>query len=190
MGFITSVKDKVKIDRETAAMLAACGKPTIITENNNQNQTIMDIKLLALLVGLPETATEEQVKAKIEALKAAAATSATLQDEITAMRKNQIAAVVENAIAAKKITADKKEHFVAIGEKIGLESLNATLDAMQVAVKPTDVITQGGSGSSGTGTPKTWSELTIEERITLRAENIDEYKRLYKAEYGVDAIIK
>ncbi|MBR5169350.1 MAG: HK97 family phage prohead protease [Muribaculaceae bacterium] len=149
----------------------------------------MDMKEIALLLGLPADASEEAIKAKINELKTAADERAELVKENDALKLSRIEAAVDGAISEKKITADKKEHFVELGKKVGLESLNATFGAMTPQVKLSQVLGHQGGAPAET----TWQKLSDvpEDKILeLRKNNPDEYKRLYKAEYGCDCEIK
>lgn len=156
--------------------------------NNNQEED-MDKKEIALLLGLPADASDEAIKAKINELKTAADERAELVKENDELKLSRIEAAVDGAIAEKKITADKKEHFVEVGKKVGLESLNTTFGAMTPQVKLSQVIGHHGGAPAET----TWQKLSDvpEDKILeLRKNNPDEYKRLYKAEYGCDCEIK
>lgn len=105
--------------------------------NNNQSKKNpqMDIKTLALELGLPETADEAAVNARLAELKASKEDSEKMRKENEALKLGQITAAVDAAISARKITADKKQHFIDLGKKVGIDDLNATLDAMSPAVK-------------------------------------------------------
>ena len=103
-------------------------KPT-----NNQPQ--MDIKTLALTLGLPETADEAAVNAKLAELKAANDDVENIRRENEQLKLSQVTAAVDAAIAAKKIPAGKKQHFLDLGKSVGIETLNATLDAISPAPK-------------------------------------------------------
>ena len=103
-------------------------KPT-----NNQPQ--MDIKTLALTLGLPETADEAAVNAKLAELKTANDDVENIRRENEQLKLSQVTAAVDAAIAAKKIPAEKKQHFLDLGKSVGIETLNATLDAISPAPK-------------------------------------------------------
>ena len=103
-------------------------KPT-----NNQPQ--MDIKTLALTLGLPETADEVAVNAKLAELKTANDDVENIRRENELLKLSQVTAAVDAAIAAKKIPAEKKQHFLDLGKSVGIETLNATLDAISPAPK-------------------------------------------------------
>lgn len=107
----------------------------LLNNNSNNNQPQMELKQIALTLGLPETADEATVNAKLAELKSS-------KDEVEKMRKEnddlklaQITAAVDAAVAAKKINADQKDHFIGLGKKVGIEDLTATLDAIAPAQK-------------------------------------------------------
>ena len=95
----------------------------------------MDIKTLALTLGLPETADEAAVNAKLAELRQKNAEADSLRQENDSLKLAQVTAAVDGAIAARKITADKKQHFLDLGKAVGIETLNATLEAITPAPK-------------------------------------------------------
>jgi len=95
----------------------------------------MDIKTLALTLGLPETADEAAVNAKLAELKTANDDVENIRRENEQLKLSQVTAAVDAAIAAKKIPAEKKQHFLDLGKSVGIETLNATLDAISPAPK-------------------------------------------------------
>lgn len=148
----------------------------------------MDKKEIALLLGLPADASDEAIKAKINELKTAADERTKLSRENDALKLSRIEAAVDGAIAEKKITADKKDHFMELGKKVGLESLEATFGAMTPQVKLSQVIGHQG-GAPADNTWKKLSDVPEDKILELRKTNPDEYKRLYKAEYGIECEI-
>lgn len=140
-------------------------------------KTTMNKELLTLL-GLQEGATDEQVLATVRGLKEKA-------DKVEAMTLANITAIVDEAVTTKKITADKKEHFVNLGKAAGIDSLRETLSLMKPAQKPTEVIVPRGSAPEQ-GTFAKLSDVPEAELPKMKEENPAEYARLYKAEYGVE----
>jgi hypothetical protein len=155
-----------------------------IAIKNSLNINENEMKTIALKLGLPETATEAEILTRIGALQLSAQSAETLRTEVETQRNNVIIAEVEAAITSKRITGDKKEHFIALGKSVGIDSLKTTLELMTPAGKPTDFINPG-SGASGAGAKK-WGELAEAQLIELRKEDPEEYKKLYKAEYGIE----
>ena len=97
--------------------------------------------------------------------------------------------LVTHAIADKRLEEKDKDQFVELGKKIGTEELEKTLKAMHPAVKLSSVI--GHQGSTPTDEKKLTklSDVPAEQIATLRSENLEEYTRLYKAEYGIECEI-
>lgn len=149
---------------------------------NNKQETKMNKEILQLL-GLSEEATEQEAVGALRLLKERA-------DKAESLTLASITAIVDGAVSEKRITADKKEHFIKLGKSAGVESLRETLSLMQPMHKPTDVINPKDTPASGE--PKTFAKLSdvpADQMEKLRKDNPVEYMRLYKAEYGVEAEI-
>lgn len=158
--------------------------------NKPQKQKVMDQKMLALQLGLPETADEAAIGAKIAELKAAKENEEKLRKENATLQLGRITAAVEKAIAEKRIGEDKKQQFIELGKKIGVEDLEKTFDAMSPQVKLSSVVGhQGGTPAATTATYKKLGEVPAEKLEEMREKQPDEYKRLYKAEYGMECEI-
>ena len=137
-------------------------------------------KEILQLLGLPETATESEALGALRLLKEKA-------DKTETLTLSGITAVVDAAIADKRITADAKDHFITLGKSAGVESLSATLALMKPTMKPTEVLNL--SNDSISEQPKTFAKLSdvpAEQIRLLREKNTTEYIRLYKAEYGIE----
>lgn len=150
-------------------------------DNNQTNKSTQSMnKEILQLLGLSETATEQEAVGALRLLKEKA-------DKVETLQLASITAVVDGAIAEKRITADKKEHFVNIGKAAGIDSLRTTLSLMQPARKPTEVIHQ--TDAPRDDEPKTYAKLSdvpANQLEKLREERPQDYERLYKAEYGHD----
>ena len=160
-----------------------------LLSNNPINQTTMDLKKLALQLGLPETADEATVLAKIAELQKKAGESITLKAENDELKLASITTLVDAAVNEKKITVENKEHFVNLGKTIGAEELKKTLAAMSPNVKLSGVLSHQGGGSSQQGTYTKLSEVPETELLRMRQEDKETYKRLFKAEYGYECEI-
>ena len=150
-------------------------------DNNQTNKSTQSMnKEILQLLGLSETATEQEAVGALRLLKEKA-------DKVETLQLASITAVVDGAIAEKRITADKKEHFVNIGKAAGIDSLRTTLSLMQPVRKPTEVIRQ--TDAPRDDEPKTYAKLSdvpADQLEKLREERPQYYERLYKAEYGHD----
>lgn len=140
----------------------------------------MELKELALKLGLPADADDAAVEAKINELNAAKASQEAAVKECETLRLSSITAAVDAAIKDRRLAADRKDQFVELGRKIGLEDLDKTLKAMSPAAKVIDAIRPGGTVYAKLG------DVPESELLTMRENDPDTYRRLYKAEYGVD----
>lgn len=163
--------------------------PLPLLNNNNQNNVEqMEQKVLALQLGLPETATEAEITAKIGELKAAKEQNAELVKEKEALTLATITNLVTQAVTDKRLTEENKQQFIELGKKVGVEDLEKTLKAMSPQVKISTVLGHQG-GAPTAGKHETFSKLSEVPPVMLaelREKNPDEYKRLYRAEYGYD----
>lgn len=156
--------------------------------SNKPNNKTMDLKAIALKLGLAETADESAVLSKIADLQKDAGAAVTLRQENDTLKLAGIVTLVDGAIAEKKIAADKKDHFVELGKKVGINELKSTFEAMSPQVKLSEVI-KPGSGATGAGGYTKLSDVPGEELVTMRQNDKETYRRLYRAEYGMDCEI-
>ena len=163
----------------------------LLHSNNNKNQKPkqMDQEKLALLLGLSKEADEAAITAKLSKLKSDGETSEGLRKELETLRASRIEGLVNAAISEKKIGEDKKQQFLDLGKKIGAEELKQTFDAMSPQVKLSNIVNGGGGAAVNGGEWKKLSDVPGDELAKLRAENPAQYKKLYKAEYGIDCEI-
>lgn len=167
-----------------------CPLPLLNNNNNFQNPEQMDQKKLALSLGLPETADEAAINAAIEELKTAKAENADLKKNNDALTLERITNAVDSAIKEKRLAADKKVQFVELGKKVGLDELQNILAAMTPQVKLSQTIGHQGGVPTAPATYSKLSEVPADKILELREKNVAEYKRLYKAEYGIECDIE
>lgn len=160
--------------------------PLPLLNNNNQNQKQMEQKMVAMQLGLPATATEAEINAKLDELKAAKEENERLQQKNAALTLASITAAVEKAVGEKRITPDKKDEFINLGKEVGQEKLESILSAISPQMKLSSVIGHQGGAATEPTTYKKLSDVPSGQLITLRKEQPDEYKRLYKEEYGME----
>lgn len=154
--------------------------PEASFNNQNNKNNSMNKEILQLL-GLTETASEQEAVNALRLLKEKA-------DKAESLQLASINALVDGAVAERRITSDKKEHFVTLGKTSGIEALRTTLELMQPQRKPTEVIRQTTDQPAG-GEHKTYSKLSevpASEVASLKESNPTEYARLYRAEYGIE----
>jgi hypothetical protein len=164
---------------------AACdGLPLLKAEiepeiENINNQKSNQMKNILLALGLLETATDEQAVAAIKSLQLKA-------EKVDSIELSAITGAVDAAITAKKITADQKDHFVALGKSAGVESLNKTLELMKVASKPTDMINPNSDEKPAETIALKWADLTPEVATKMKTEDPKQYIALFKENYGFE----
>ncbi len=150
--------------------------------NTKTNSTKMTKEQLALL-GLPETATEDQATAALTLMKART-------DNAEQIQLAAVTQAVDQAVAERRILAEQRDHFIKLGKSAGVQMLRDTLSTMHPQQKPGEVINLGKQSAPGAGeAPKTYtklSEVPEAERLELRKNNRAEYMRLFKEEYGID----
>ena len=160
-----------------------------LLNNNKTKPKEMEQKTLALQLGLPETADEAAIAARIAELKAAKEEAETLRKENETLQLGRVEAAVEKAIAEKRVGEDKRQQFIELGKKIGAEELENTFAAMSPRVKLGEIVGHGGAQPATTATYKKLSEVPESELETMREKQPGEYKRLFKAEYGFECEI-
>ena len=160
--------------------------PLPLLNNNNQNQKQMEQKMVAMQLGLPATATEAEINAKLDELKTAKEENERLQQKNAALTLASITAAVEKAVGEKRITPDKKDEFVNLGKEVGQEKLESILSAISPQMKLSSVIGHQGGAATEPTTYKKLSDVPSGQLTTLRKEQPEEYKRLYKEEYGME----
>jgi hypothetical protein len=170
---------------DDALMLSADGKETTIKELNSL--TLYSMEKIALKLGLDSKSDQEAILSAIGALQLKAQEHDGLKKEVETMKLAAITQAVDAAVAEKRITADRKEHFLTLGKQTGLDSLKLTLESIPVAQKPMDFIKPGASRvSSDDRFNKSWDELDKAGLLlALRKENENLYKEKYYDKFGV-----
>lgn len=190
--------DNIRLSRDGKDILLSktgdnTGDVLPVLNNVKKQNKMNELKTIALMLGLAEGATLQEVQQKINVILGYQSANATLRTErddlkkqLEAMQLAGVTTLVDDAIKAGKIDATKKDHFINLGKSVGQESLKLTFDAMRASVKPTTVINAGGNGGATNGKYQKLSEVPLEEMKLMRKEDPQEYRRLYKLEYGVD----
>lgn len=160
--------------------------PLLALDNMNGQNEEKEMKEIALRLGLPETAAAQEITAKLDILLGYKTANEALRTELDQLKQASISQLVDSAVAAGKFTADKKEHFLTLGRTVGAENLKLTLDAMQSVTKPMDLVRPGGGTSAMEGNYKKLGEVPADKLLLIRSEHPEQYKTLYKAEYGIE----
>lgn len=135
--------------------------------HNIITQPQMELKTLALQLGLPETADEATINSKLAELKASQNDVEKMRQENDALKLAQITGAVDSAIAAGKIPADKKQHFLNLGKKIGIETLNETIAVMAPAARLSAILQPEAPAKSDAPGKGPWETRMDEIRTRL-----------------------
>lgn len=166
----------------------ACPLPSLYNQSNQPQSTYpteMDTKVLALKLGLPDGADETAIYAKIDEIKATSTEVETLRAEKEAVIQREVEALVDGAVAEKKIELKMRDHFLQLGKSVGADNLRTTFQSMSPREKLSATLNSLGQAVQS----KTYAKLSdvpSEELMQLRESDPDRYKQLYKAEYGID----
>lgn len=141
------------------------------------------------LTSVTVESSEKEIYDAIEAkVKSASDAKAKAEQTLQTEKDNQIIALVDGAVASKRITAESKDSFITIGKTAGIESLQTALNAIKEPITPITSFIGGGKGNDGTSDqPKTFGELVALGTATLadyKTNKPEIYKALYKAEFG------
>lgn len=159
----------------------------LLNNLNNKPNFPMELKTIARQLGMPETADESAVLARIDTLRKQEEENRTLLAEKEQTQQRLISEAVDKAIGERRFSSARRQHFLDLGKKVGLELLKTTLEAMAPVAKLTDTIVPEKQEFHGTsGNYKTLHEVPEAELRKMRADNPDEYSRLFKAEYGYE----
>lgn len=168
------------------AKLSEFTKPLNIEPIKTTEQ--MELKEIALALGLAENATAEQIAERCASL---CEEVATLEKDAETVRLSRMTELVSAAIAAKKIAADKKEHFISLGKMAGIDALKLTLDAIapMKEVRPSVLLKNGTTPVySDHGDRKTLYDMSEDQIRAIMEDDEEEYARLYKQTYGVELV--
>lgn len=176
--------------RITLSQGEECGIERLSKLVTNKKEERQDMKEIAIMLGLMTEATQEEILEKVAKLKKELederAERKALKKEVEAFKEQAVKTSVDNAVKLRKITEDKREEFEQLGKEIGVERLSKVFDSMHSSVKPSGYIHL----SDDKRVDKKFSELSDEQKLQLREENLSEYKRLYKEEYGIECTIE
>lgn len=163
--------------------------PLLQLFKNTKKENRMELKTIALMLGLAENATKEQIEAKVQELLSLALELTELKKEVTELRQERenltlsaITEAVDVAVRERRLTADKKAQFIELGKKVGLNDLKQTLAAMNPVGKISEMI----NPASGATTYSKLSDVPQKELALMKTNDPTQYAALYKAEYGVE----
>ena len=165
-----------------------CPLPLILDRNMNE------FKTLALLFGLPDTATLSDVQQKYAQLKAKADEADTLMVRLSAIesaqkteREGEIKTLLDAAVTDGRLNADSRAAFQQLFDG-NHDAAKLALSSIPVPAKLSAVPASPGTATGLTYNGKTFDEMRKENPAALQAlktNDLATYKRLYEAQYGI-----
>jgi len=156
-----------------------------------------ELELLAVSLGLPNTATLAEIQTKIGSLQLLAAQIPTLQaslkefkDAQAESRKLEIKSLLDKAVEENRVPQGQRGTYEKLFDA-DYDSAKSVLDSLPKAIKLSDFPAGGKSGEAGKFTydGKSFSQLSKENPAvlaSLKENDLEIFKQLYKAEYGKD----
>lgn len=196
-NFISEVTTAVDISVSDSSMIAACGapikhKPTPATPKSekkppkakaktqkSENKQMEHLKILALKLGLPETATQAEIDAKIQQLQSKANKSDQAEKEAKEdkekKKKAEIKAFFDKSVKEKRLNAEQVKNMQSWA-KSDFEGMKAYVEGIEPLEKPK----VKGSGGHGTDKKK-FEDYTEAELQVMEVEDSQKFNALYDA---------
>ena len=187
IGLIDAIEtDAVPIDAKLTDRLIACGAPVDHLPATKPKKEDMDINLLRAELGLPSTAGEAEVLAKLKEVKQAAKKSAQLEATIKAQaeaeKKAKIKALLDTAEKQHKINAQMRANYEKLAEA-DFDQVKAIIEALPVMeTAPSAGVNNGQAGEARAN----WTYADYAEKDPEAFEQLpeDKQKALIEAHYG------
>ena len=172
---------------------SACPLPLLAKKKEpliQQNEEEMEMKSIAKQLGMAETASAEEISAKIETMKSETSELSKMKESRDRLELEMVTGMVSKAVEDGKVNASKKDVLLNLGKEIGHERLQEVMDAVcapkHASLKAMVNSTSGAHVEDGWSKYKKLSEVPCGEIMKLKTESPAEYSRLYKSEYGMD----
>lgn len=185
-GFVSEVKSPVQIDDSIAEAIKACGSPLDFQIQNKINiQNDMELKVMAMTIGLAADSTEEQVTARLADLNSKATAYDALKADVAAKEKSEkdakIKAALDKAESDKRIKPEARKDWQQYLEA-NFETGARMLNAIPVVSKMSTGLSSGSVSSEGTYQGKTWEQLQDESPemlASLESEKPEVFEALF-----------
>lgn len=189
-GLLDAIADQNEIiTAESVAVLEASGA-TFIPEitfknNNNQNSEKMERLQLISRLKLSADATDAQIEAALLALEQKAEKAEALEALAKVNASAKVEALIAQAIAEKKITADQKESFTKLATA-NFEDTKAIIDAMVGVTKISAEIDGPGATAEGREkwTLEDYQEKAPEALLEMMTKDAEKFKKLEAAYFA------
>lgn len=161
---------------------------------NNQKKAEMNKEDLIKrygLTGVTAQSADDEVLAAVDA-KVNAGTTAQkeAENQTKATLKKACEVAVDAAISAKKLTPEQRDQYVARGERLGIDELNAILADLRPYEPIAPQIQSKGTETAPEDRKNwTWDDYqakALAEIDAMPKKDSAKFKALYKAKYGVD----
>ena len=188
LGLIDAIEDDtVVIDDKLTDRLVACGAPVDNLPATEPKKKNMDINLLRAELGLPTSAGETEVLAKLKEVKQAADKAsqleATIKAQAEAEKKAKVKALLDEAEKHHKINAQTRAHYEKLAGA-GFDQVKAIIDDLPAL----DQAPSAGVHVDGKGTAAhaNWTYADYAEKDPEAFEKLPEEKQqaLLGAHYG------
>lgn len=180
-GLIDEIEDEdEKIDATAHFQLVACGAPNIPKIENTKTQIkSMELSVLAVQLGLPKTATQAEVDAKLKQVTADAAKVNGLVEakanQEKADKSAKVKVLLDGAEKDKKITAEQRPQWELIANG-NLEAATTALGALKSITAISGELTPGATAEQ-TAAQATWTYADYQEKDQAAFEKLPEAKQ-------------
>lgn len=188
-GLIDAIEDEEEvIDASTRLQLVACGAPYIPKAKKQKSEIErMELSVLAARLGLPSTATQAEVDAKLKELQTKAATADSLvqaaADKEKAEKTAKIKALLDKGEKDKKITADQRQNWQKMAEN-NFEAAEAAMNALPGIEAPSASIQSGSAAGSGERSKWTYADYQEKNQEAFNQLSEEKQNELINAHYN------
>lgn len=193
-GFTDGVLGEAEITPDARMRIAACGCPTsklpAATEQAT-NKDDMDIKALRTTLGMPETATEAEVLAKVDRLK----TDMARHVEAAArLRADEVKGLLDKAVTDKRITEAHRKSF-ELKFAADHDATKAELEGLTPVVSLKADAPTGSTGAAAVAkgrekwTYDEWATKDMKGLQDMMKQDVDAFKALYVDKYGKEPVL-
>lgn len=180
-------------DAVTVARIAASGcpkdkLPTARPATGDTNKNDMDIKALRATLGMPDTASEAEVLARVNALKES---EANAKAAAKARLAERIKSILDKAIAERKLTEKHRASYEA-KFKSDFEATKAEVEALEAAPDVAGIVHAGKAEGKAVANGRAdwnydkWANKDEKGLKAMMTEDPERFKALYVEHYGVE----
>lgn len=196
MGLVARIAEAVELDEEELEAMTACGAPkdklpkAAAKGATNQPQQ-MDIKALRATLGMPDTATEAEVLARVNELKLAEERSRQAAQE---QRKAEVKALIDAAVKDRKITEAHRASYEA-KFATAFDATKAELEGLTPAPSMTGVTAAAGAAEAAAAKGREgwkyedWATKDLSGLQAMMKSDREKFIALYEERYGKKPVL-